>query len=50
MNKICQAIADEIKELQQDLKTAPPPAKAAFKEQIKQAKINLKKCIAKHPQ
>ena len=49
MKKICQAIADEIKQLEQDLKTARPPQKAAFKEAIKQAKINLKKCIAKHP-
>jgi hypothetical protein len=49
MNKICQAIVDEIKQLEQDLKTAPSTKKAAFKEAIKQAKINLKKCIAKHP-
>ena len=45
----CAEIAQEIKELEADLKTAPPSQKAAFKEQIRQAKIRLAACKKKHP-
>jgi hypothetical protein len=49
LNPKCAEIDQEIKELQADLKTAPPSHKAAIMAQIRQAKIRLAACKKKHP-
>jgi len=49
LNPKCSAIDKEIKDLQADLKTAPPTHKAGIVRQIKGLRIKLAACKKKHP-
>jgi hypothetical protein len=49
LNPICAGIDKEIKDLQNDLKTAPTGLKAGIVREIKKLQVDLAACKKKHP-